>query len=419
MSRIVRRIGCTALLLGMVVGAYAWKPVFVGHRGSYTGVMNTAEAYLNGINKYGYTGLECDVRVTKDGQYVICHDESTEKTGGSLVVANSTLEELLAEDYKQTRGGNTYTGHICTVDSYLHICEIYNVFPVIELKWTMGINNNDMSRFAGLYALIEKHGLVDKAIIFTSMKKSLEYVRTRYPQLQCQYLCYTIDEAKLEWCKQWGINFSVQNGGMDLLWVKRCRNAGLQVAVWTINSKEAYIKHGEMGCYMMTCDYLYPAEMPQLKDIDWDSIILPEDTTTAIEVESVSLPESHIEMAVGDTVYMDVTVLPENATDPSISARVDRYRLISVTYEGTRIRLVAKKECDAVLTVTAGEKSTTCTIHVSAQSPSTDAGEVQAKRGAPRIFDIAGRDVTIWRDNLRAGMYIVRDGDTSKKIFIQ
>ena len=63
----------------------------------------------------------------------------------------------------------------------IEISKDNNIFPIIELKWATGINNNDMSRFPGLYKLIEKHGLVEEARILTSMQKSLEYVRTNYP----------------------------------------------------------------------------------------------------------------------------------------------------------------------------------------------------------------------------------------------
>ena len=136
------------------ISAWAWKPTFIGHRGSYMGVMNTIEAYTNGVDHYGYQGLECDVRVTADGYYVISHDETTNAVGGNLTVANATLAQLQAETYTQTRGGVTYTGHICTVAEYLDICVEKNVTPVVELKWTTGINNNDMSNFPGLAALI-------------------------------------------------------------------------------------------------------------------------------------------------------------------------------------------------------------------------------------------------------------------------
>ena len=41
------------LLFACIVGqAYAWKPKFAGHRGSYRGVENTEEAMMNGINHF-------------------------------------------------------------------------------------------------------------------------------------------------------------------------------------------------------------------------------------------------------------------------------------------------------------------------------------------------------------------------------
>ena len=186
----MRRLFTILLLLALAVAdAWAWKPLFVGHRGCNIGVENTAEAYRNGVDIYGYDGLECDVRVTKDGFYVISHDETTNRLGGNLTVADATLAELRAEQYTQTRGGVTYTGHICTVAEYLAICVEKGVFPVIELKWTTGINNNDMSNFDGLAHLVIDQGLTDKVIFLTSMKKSQEYIATHYPQFTRQWLC--------------------------------------------------------------------------------------------------------------------------------------------------------------------------------------------------------------------------------------
>lgn len=251
---------------------FAWKPLFAGHRGGYTGVMNTAEAYRNGVSKYGYSGLECDVRVTLDGQYVISHDETTNAVGGNLTVANATLAQLQAENYSQTRGGVTYTGHICTVDEYLQICQDSAVFPIIELKYTTGINSNDMSKFPGLYALIQQHGLVDKAIILTSMLNSLIYVRQNYPALKCQYLMNSLSDERFAACLQYGLEPSISVGGFTACDVKKCHDAGLKVAAWTVNTQANYQLYGDMGVYMMTCDYLYPSEMPELSATDWDNI---------------------------------------------------------------------------------------------------------------------------------------------------
>ena len=265
----------TILLLCLVctiTQAYAWKPQFAGHRGSYRGVENTEEAMMNGINHYGYTGLEIDVKTTSDGEYVCWHDDDLSRVGHNVTIPYTKFADMKDLTLTQTRGGVTYTAKILTVDRYLEICKENNVFPIIELKWAVGINSNDMSRFPGLYKLIEKHGLVEEARILTSMQPSLEYVRTNYPALQCQYLCYEVTQARYEWCKKWGINPSVQTGGLTKAMARKCHEAGMEVACWTVNSESSYKQHGELGCTTMTCDYLVPADMPELADVDWEAL---------------------------------------------------------------------------------------------------------------------------------------------------
>lgn len=283
----IRRLFTVLIVLGLAVDAWAWKPLFVGHRGCNIGVENTAEAYRNGVDVYGYDGLECDVRVTKDGFYVISHDETTNRVGGNLTVANATLAELQAEQYTQTRGGVTYTGHICTVDEYLAICVEKGVFPVIELKWTTGINNNDMSKFEGLAHLVIDRGLSDKVIFLTSMKKSQEYIAENYPQFTRQWLCNANWEGNEEWCQQYGLHPSISAGNFDANTVKTFHGMGLNVAMWTVDTKANYLKYGNMGVYMMTCNSLKPSEMPELEEIDWGTEGLEQPMDANVTIDAI------------------------------------------------------------------------------------------------------------------------------------
>ena len=282
----MKHIFTTILMLCIMSQAHAWKPLFAGHRGSFRGVENTEEAMMNGIKHYGYTGLEIDVKTTSDGVCVCWHDDDLSRVGHSVTIASTKWDDLKDLTLTQTRGGVSYTGKLCSVDRFLEICKTHNIFPIIELKWAAGINNNDMSRFPTLYKLIEKHGLVDKAYILTSMQKSLEYVRTNYPALKCQFLCYEVTEARYEWCKTWGINPSVQTGGLSKYMARKCHDAGMEVACWTVNSLTNYQQHGELGCTTMTCDYLVPADMPELEEIDWEALspTLPIDTLYVTEL---------------------------------------------------------------------------------------------------------------------------------------
>lgn len=254
------------LFLTLVSIVFSWKPLFAGHRGSYKGVANTVESYTNGIEIYGYTGLECDVRVTKDKKYVISHDESIKGNKGEMVITSTTLEELKTNLITQTRGGITYTGYICTMEEYLRICKNKKAFPIIELKWTDGINSNDMSNFPGLVTLIKSYELESKVIFLTSMYKSLEYIRTKYPTFKCQYLMYTLSDERFEWSKKWKVNPSIEVGGFTIEDVEKVRKVGLEVATWCVNSKADYLKYAKMGVYMMTCDYLYPSEMAEVEE---------------------------------------------------------------------------------------------------------------------------------------------------------
>lgn len=240
----------------VAVAAVAKEPLLVGHRGCAIGVENTAAAFRLGVDYYHYVGLECDVRVTKDGQYVISHDETTERVGGKLTVADATLAELRAEVYHQMRRGAEYTGRICTVSEFLDICNEKCIFPIIELKWSTGINNNDMSSFPGLAALIEEKGLTSQAIILTSMKQSLEYIRTHYPALRCQWLCNANWKGNESWCQQWKVGPSISAGNFDAETVRSFNAMGLPVVCWTVDSKDTYRQVVQMGVDMVTTNSL-------------------------------------------------------------------------------------------------------------------------------------------------------------------
>jgi glycerophosphoryl diester phosphodiesterase len=193
---------------------------------------------------------------------------------------------LLKEEYTQTRNGTSYSGHICTVAEYLAICVEKGVFPVIELKWTTGINNNDMSNFDGLAHLVIDQGLADKVIFLTSMKKSQEYIAEHYPQFTRQWLCNANWEGNEQWCLQYGLHPSISIGNFDAATVRMFHGMGLNVAMWTVDSKANYLKYGNMGVYMMTCNSLKPDEMPELEDIDWGTDGLDQPQTDAVTVDA-------------------------------------------------------------------------------------------------------------------------------------
>ena len=256
-----------------ICDAFAWKPIMIGHRGCRQGVENTEEAFLNAVKNYGFQALECDVKVTSDNKYVCWHDDIITKCSPNCTIYTNTLATIQSKTLTQTRNSVTYTGKICTVDRYLEICRDYNVIPIIELKWASGINNNDMSNFAGLYALIEKYGLVDKAVILTSMKNSILHVRQNYPRLRCQYLVNYLSSDNISWCKTNGCDISScyyynSSNYVTQSLVTQAKNAGLRVSLWTVNSASDYKTYASYGANFVTSDDLKLKDIANLSGTD-------------------------------------------------------------------------------------------------------------------------------------------------------
>ncbi|WP_433267077.1 glycerophosphodiester phosphodiesterase [Actinosynnema sp. CS-041913] len=78
----------------------------VAHRGaSRARPEHTSAAYELAIAE-GADGVECDVRLTKDGELVCVHDRTIDRTSdGTGVVSELTLEELRRHDFGSWHGG--------------------------------------------------------------------------------------------------------------------------------------------------------------------------------------------------------------------------------------------------------------------------------------------------------------------------
>ena len=80
-----------------------------------------------------------------------------------------------------------------------------------------------------------------------------------------------------------------------------------------------------------------------------------------VAVESITLDKTELSLAKGGTATLKATVLPGNATDPSVTWKSNRTSVVSVDNQGN---LTAKKVGQAIITATAGEYSATCTVTV-------------------------------------------------------
>lgn len=242
---------------------YNYGVEFIGHAGSYYGIMNSEEAFLNACKKCTYQLLECDLRQTSDGVFVLCHDE----TFGGVTIASTTYDKIKDVEETKNRGGVSYTTKICTLKRYLEICKTYNKIGVIEVKYSNGINNNDQSRMKDFLDFVKSVGMDRQIILLGSQYKCLEWTRNNgYEYIPCQYLVKSIEsEDTLKRCLEndFDISFSIDDSNSEE-WIKRYKDYNIKVASYTFSQYKTKIdlqKWINLGVDYVTCDLLQPYEV--------------------------------------------------------------------------------------------------------------------------------------------------------------
>ncbi len=266
---LLKSIFTAALIIVGTLGMQA--QLIVGHRGSQWGVENTRAAFINGANA-GAWGLECDIRVTGDGSFVISHDDSYKRLGGpETKIANMTTEEVLTTRLTSKRHGITYAGTPCTLGEFLDICNEYNVVPVIEIKVCTSIHSNTKADnepvFDGIPALvnlIDQKKLTHKAVIISFMPGVVDFIHRHYPDLTVQVLAGEEDGSIMEWvewCKQYNMDLDVVHSIVTKEAVDAMHEAGLKVNVWTVDRVEDFERVKALGVDFITTNARFPKEL--------------------------------------------------------------------------------------------------------------------------------------------------------------
>lgn len=210
----------------------------IAHRGmSGIELENTASAFVAAGNR-SYFGIETDVHVTADGQYIIIHDDTTKRVGlDDLSVENSTFETLRSlrlADKDGKRGRKDLL--LPSLAEYTQICKKYEKISVLELK-----NHMEPADIDGIIDVIKKEGWLDKTIFISFDLPNVVYVKEKLPQQKVQYL---IGGDMKDW-QEVVDALNSHHLDLDIYYkmlteerVQDVHNAGKEVNVWTVNQLE-------------------------------------------------------------------------------------------------------------------------------------------------------------------------------------
>lgn len=209
-------------------------PKLIAHRGlSSLYPQNTIPAF-DGAAEYGFEAYELDVHTTKDGEWVVIHNDTVDDmTDGTGEVKSFTLREIT--ELKIDNGNHIEDFEnigVPTLRESLDVCKRTGIVPVIEIK------NCDTAYLPSLKAIVDSYGLSDKAAIISFTKEYLEKYREIDKDIEILYLSHVPTKDDIDWCAEnnFGVNFNHKNLYKCFSAIKYAKEKDLTIAAWTVDN---------------------------------------------------------------------------------------------------------------------------------------------------------------------------------------
>jgi glycerophosphoryl diester phosphodiesterase len=205
---------------------------YIAHRG-YSGkyLENTEEAFVKAV-EHGSGGIETDVRVTKDGVLVVCHNsEAVFEDGSAMEVSEHTYAELTEKPLL-----NRFTDtklYLCTFRRYLEICRDGNMVCFIEFK---GEFTDEMIDAA--FTMAGEVYDLSMCELQSFHFDNLIRAHKAFPELKIMLTCGKHDED-VDRCIEYGFDIDMDLRGVEKRTVEMFHEHGLKVGLWTANTPEA------------------------------------------------------------------------------------------------------------------------------------------------------------------------------------
>lgn len=219
------------------------------HRGaSAYAPENTAPAFRLAVSM-GADGVENDIRLTKDGVYVLSHDSNINRmSDGKGEVGEMTYEELLQYDFGVRTNAKFKGTKIATLKEFLEIVKDMRVIN-IELK-PFAPHEDKNYAFKYLHDALLQFGCTERTIISSFDHQALKELKAAYPELRTALLYGhgMSPEEMISFVRSYNADIiHPQLGAVNEKIMEACRKNGIEVNVWTVDSSHDIKRAMELG----------------------------------------------------------------------------------------------------------------------------------------------------------------------------
>jgi glycerophosphoryl diester phosphodiesterase len=261
----VRRVGRALVLLTMLAVTASAGPAFqvAAHRGGAALWPENSLVAFRGAIALGVDALEFDVHLTADGEPVVIHDPTLDRTTtGRGPVGDATLARIRALRLRG-RDGTVSTERVPTLGEVLDLAAPTSLRVLPEIKTAPGGR-----RYPGLegtmIALLQARGLLDeRATIQAFDEATIQRLHELEPTVRTMFL---VSRARLEKARaepieaiRWATAAGASDLGMDHRSidgrvVAAARVARLRLAAFTVNDEPDLRRLVELGVDLVMSD---------------------------------------------------------------------------------------------------------------------------------------------------------------------
>jgi len=211
-----------------------------GHRGAYD---HAPENTLTGFQlaaDMGADGVELDIQLTQDGEIVVIHDETVDRTSdGQGYVKDFTLSQIKKFNFNKKGITKPYRMEIPTLEEVFELLKPTSLTLNIELK--TGVIYYKWIEVKALETA-RKYDILDRIVWSSFNHYSIQKIKQLEPQAETALLCSGGILVTGEQCEKVGAS-ALHPNIAQLKYpglVEECHKRGIKVRAWTVNEPEQF-----------------------------------------------------------------------------------------------------------------------------------------------------------------------------------
>lgn len=225
-----------------------------GHRGACGYAPENTLAAFRLAREMGADGIECDIHLSKDGRFVVCHDETIDRTStGSGKIAELTLAEIQSCDFGAKFGAQFAGITAPALEEMLEVVKGMN--PInIEIK-QFGKDRDTADALNAFYDILASFDVLPDVIVSSFDAELLRMLKRLHPDV---YTCLLYSTLRGAAARAQALGCSAihpNHSKLSKATVNSAHRRGLKVNCWTVNEARDIRRMIEIGCDGLITNY--------------------------------------------------------------------------------------------------------------------------------------------------------------------